>query len=292
LDIDYPKDRYEIVVVDNGSTDNTVEIAQEYGAKVFNKPELNISGLRNYGASVAKGSVFAFIDADVVVSKGWLLAAANCLKLNRDIGCAGSFPLVPEEFGWVAKSWWSLQYPGGASPEYEVQWLPSMNMIVTKEAFNSVGGFSTDLITCEDVGFCYRLGKRFKIMYCKDIQAIHYGEPQSLMHLFKKERWRGLSNYDGIKHHGIRSDELPSFILPIYYLILFFWFVLALVSLSWKILTLNFVCWFLPPLLKSYLSARTSLNYKILPQMTICYLVYSIARTVAVLDWIKSKLTR
>ena len=288
--VNYPKDRYEIILVDNGSTDETGQVGKSYGAKVFVHPELTISGLRNAGASVAHGNLLAFIDADVVVYKEWLAAAMMCLNRNGGAECVGSFPLPPEEFGWVAKTWSSLQSPGGSEQEFEVSWLPSMNMIVRKEAFERAGGFNSNLVTCEDVDFCYRLGGQHKIIYCKAMGAVHYGEAQSLRQLFKKERWRGSSNYDGLRVHGFRIDELPSFLLPIYYLILALWFVFAIGSFNWKPLGINLICWFLPPLLKSYLSARKVSNYNSLHKMAICYFVYSLARTVAAIDWIRGRL--
>ena len=286
----YPKDYYEIILMDNGSADGTAQIAMGYGAKVFIHPELRISGLRNCGARVTAGNLLAFVDADVVVSKDWLSSAIDCLNRNPGAGCAGSFPLPPNKSGWVTKSWWSLQIPKNFKSDEEVNWLPSMNMVIKKEAFELVGGFNSNLVTCEDVDFCYRLGAKYKIIYCKDMEAIHYGEPKSLRELFRKERWRGTSNYDGLKAHGFRIDELPSLLLPIYYLILAIWFVFAIIAFSWKSLTVNLVFWFLPPLLKSYLSARKLSNYS-LHKMMICYFVYSFARTIAAIDWAKGKLS-
>ena len=291
LQQDYPKDRYEIILVDNGSTDNTVEVAKQYGAKVSIQPKLNISELRNHGSDVARGSILGFIDADIVVEKDWLFAVTDCLCRNKHTGCVGSFPMVPPKFGWVAQTWWYLQIPMIKTGVQEVQWLPSMNIAVTSKAFTDIGGFSADLITCEDVDFCYRLNKKFKIIYSDNIKAFHYGEAQSLRHLFKKERWRGTSNYDGIKYHGFRMDEIPSFLLPAYYLFLFVWLILLFFNFSWFGVVLNLIFWFIPPLLKSYLASRKSSNFTIFGKMTICYFVYCLARTVAAVDWFIYKIS-
>ena len=63
----YPKEHIEILVIDNGSTDNTIQIAQSYGTTVIEKPELKLGALRNCGTDIAKGTAFAFIDSDVVI---------------------------------------------------------------------------------------------------------------------------------------------------------------------------------------------------------------------------------
>lgn len=289
---DYPRDKYETLVIDNGSTDNTVQIAKDFGVRVLKEPELNIAGLRNYGASMAKGDLYAFIDADVVISRRWMTAAINCLTEDEKVGCAGSFPLVPEDFGWVAKSWWYLQVPQRSSDKSEVEWLPSMNMVVRKEAFQSVKGFSIELITCEDVDFCYRLGKNFRIIYCEKMSAIHYGEARNLRQLFRKERWRGLSNYEGIRHHGLRRDEIHSLLLPLFYLVLGLWISLSLVTLHWMGALGGLAAATGPPLLKAYLQASRFGNYRMVPLMTIVCLVYCVARTVGAMDWLQGKLIR
>jgi hypothetical protein len=164
-----------------------------------------------------------------------------------------------------------------------------MNMVVKKEAYELVKGFNPDLVTCEDVDFSYRLGAKYKIIYCKSMQAIHYGEPKSLRELFKKERWRGTSNYDGIKVHGFRMDELPSLLLPIYYLVLGVWLILSIISSNWGLLTVNLICWFLPPIVKSYLAATGNSKFNLFHKMVLCYLVYCLARSAALLDWVVRK---
>jgi len=289
LTINYPQERYEIILVDNGSTDETGQIGKSYGAKVLAHPELTISGLRNVGASAALGSLLAFIDADVIISKDWLTAAIDCLNRSPDTGCVGCYPSPPEQNGWVTRSWWFLQIPKSIKSEGEVNWLPSMNMVVRKEAYELVGGFNPSLITCEDVDFCYRLGARYKIIYCNSMQAIHYGEPKSLRELFKKERWRGTSNYDGIKVHGFRMDELPSLLLPIYYVILAFFFIFTAITCRWWLMTLNIMCWFLPPIIKGYLAAARNSKSSLFHKMVLCYLVYCLARSAALIDWVVRK---
>jgi glycosyltransferase involved in cell wall biosynthesis len=70
---------YEIIVVDNGSTDRTREIAEKLKAKVFALPEVNISALRNFGAEASSGDILAFLDADCLVKDGWLKNAVSIL---------------------------------------------------------------------------------------------------------------------------------------------------------------------------------------------------------------------
>ena len=67
-DQEFPKDRLEIIVVDNNSSDATKKIAAQYSDKVFDKgPER--SAQRNYGAEVASGRYMLYLDADMILSK-------------------------------------------------------------------------------------------------------------------------------------------------------------------------------------------------------------------------------
>lgn len=285
----YPKDCYEIILVDNGSTDNTAKIAAGLGVKVYVRPELTISGLRNFGAGVAVGEILAFVDADIVVSEDWLSSVVNHFNHGEEIGCIGCLPSPPEGYGWVTESWCLLQMRAGVKSGEEVRWLPSANIAVRKKAFESVGGFNTSLATCEDVDFCYRLGGKYKLVHCSEMEVTHYGEIKSLKELFRKEKWRGSSNYDGLRAHGFRIDELPSLLLPIYYLVLAVWFIFSIIFSSWGLLVVNLICWFLPPIIKSYLAVAGSSKFNMFHKMILCYLVYCLARSAALLDWVVRK---
>ena len=70
---DYPKDRYEIIIVDNDSKDGTAEVIKRYPAKYVLEDKIHTSyGARNTGARHAKGELRAFCDADETAEKQWL----------------------------------------------------------------------------------------------------------------------------------------------------------------------------------------------------------------------------
>lgn len=275
---------YECIVVDNGSVDQTPQIAKAKGAMVFTLPDVTISTLRNFGAQKSRGEFLAFIDCDCVVAKNWL---QNALFRLRDptVGCVGSYPIIPEECSWVQRAW-ALQNQVGADVE-DVDWLPSMNIIVRRGAFMEVGGFNESLITCEDVDFCYRLKKkRCRIISDMNVKAVHYGEARTVLEFFEKERWRGQSNLQGFLSHGFSWREVPSLILPLFYLICMTSLPFTLIQLlrgSPGALTVNIGLMFLPA---SLLSVRTSLKarkFTSVAELTFLYFVYSIARAVALL---------
>ena len=283
-EMDYDSRLFECILVDNGSVDNTAKIGRLKGARVFTVPGATISALRNFGAKEAKGDFLAFIDADCVVDRHWLQNALHHFR-DPEVGCVGSYPSIPEKSSWVQKAWMLQTQRKGRIKE--VDWLPSMNILVRRNAFEDVGGFNESLITCEDVDFCYRLKKRKnRIISDSTVQSVHFGEAATLWDFFMKERWRGQCNLRGFFSHGFYLQEFPSLALPVFYLVLI---VSLPITLAHGIITgfygplligLGFAL--SPPLL---LSLRTSFkvgNFTCLGKLAFLYLLYSLARTAAI----------
>lgn len=225
--VEWPKDQYEVIVVDNGSSDRTVEIAREKGAKVFVSPELTISGLRNLGVGQGTGLILAFLDADCTVSRSWLRTAAPYLHRD-DIACFGSPPIVPDDATWVQKAWFVVRRKSVEAAE--TAWLESMNMFVRRDAFIACSGFDESLTTCEDYDISLRLKVYGSIVADSTIVAVHHGEAATVSSFFRKELWRGKSNFAGLAQHGISLAELPSLMAPSLHCLI--WLLLGLALLA------------------------------------------------------------
>ncbi len=279
-------EKFEVILLDNGSTDKTVELARRFGIRIFIEPGKSVACLRNLGAKFSKGEIIAYVDADCMIASDWIEKALPHFN-NPKVGAVGSPTLVPKDATWVQKAWY-IQRKGSDKPE-EVEWLPTENLLVRKEAFIKVGGFNEDLITCEDVDFCYRLSKEYKIISDPNIKSIHLGEAKSITHFFKKEFWRGKGNIRGLFSHGFKASELPSIIYPIYYLffILFFFISIAYLVLKLDYIPLlsTIIMLIFPPIV---LAIRICIKKKALrwiPALTLLYFVYGIARALALLFW-------
>jgi glycosyltransferase involved in cell wall biosynthesis len=271
-------DSVEIIVVDNGSTDNTVALAKTIADKVFVKPEFSLSELRNFGAGQAGGDVFAFLDADCVVDGDWSVQIQKTLE-NREVGCTGSTPEAPDDGTWVERVWSSFRTrrrrPCFAS------WINSSNFIVRRELFERVGGFNAGLTTCEDVDIGLRLARVCKILFDPSIRVVHYGEPKTVTQFFLKEIWRGKGSFSGIFSHGLDASELKSLMLPLYYLLISVGIVACIFLHNLNLVLLLALLYLVPAIAFALWVIKATGKAGYLFGYLFLFLVYANARTVA-----------
>jgi glycosyltransferase involved in cell wall biosynthesis len=156
---------WEVLVVDNGSTDQSTTVARRWADRPGPVRWMDASGIpgpgaaRNAGVRAARGDLLAFCDADDVVQPGWISALASALG-DADVS-AGVF------------DFWSLngRPPSALRPASTRQlgFLPAglgANLAVRRHAFEEVGGFAEELLIGEDIDLCWRLqlrGFRFEV---------------------------------------------------------------------------------------------------------------------------------
>jgi glycosyltransferase involved in cell wall biosynthesis len=142
---------YEVIVVDDASTDSTAEIARQNGATVVSVAHRQIAATRNSGARAASGERLFFVDADTII--GPLVVAAALRQMDN--GAAGGGTTVRFEdrvpVYAILLLWWInffmrlVNMTGGAF------------MFCTHKAFDAVGGFDERLFGAEDAAMCWAL---------------------------------------------------------------------------------------------------------------------------------------
>ena len=177
-------DSVEIIVVDNGSSDETASIALSLGARVEIAPGATIASLRNKGAAIARGEFIAFVDADMEMPPGYLEYFLTMKKNGCDVL---GLNIVSDGDGMYAV-WENRNMRKGVE---SVDYLPSANLIMPKALFEKVGGFDESLITGEDKDLVQRLNAQgAACLISGELTAIHLGADQSLAQFVRKEFWR------------------------------------------------------------------------------------------------------
>lgn len=156
--VDYPD--YEVVLVDDGSKDNTQEIVAKH-PWIVNVLQENkgLSFARNVGARTAKGDVIVYTDSDCMADPDWLYYLVGTL-LSGDYAGVGGPNISPPAENWVQAC--VSAAPGGPShvllTDVVAEHIPGCNMAFHRWAFEQVGGFDPEYRKAgDDVDFCWRL---------------------------------------------------------------------------------------------------------------------------------------
>ncbi|MBZ0267478.1 glycosyltransferase family 2 protein, partial [bacterium] len=237
---------FEVILVDNGSTDATPELLARLDGNVKivrNEKNLGFATACNQGAALASTEHLLFLNNDIEAKAGWLPPLLDLMDADPSIGIAGSkllFPSGEVQHAGVA----ILERPSGAFPlgafhvHYGVdadcvevstptryQAVTGACLLVRRKLFEEVGGFDTYFWNgCEDVDFCLKVGARgWKVVYEPKSVLVHHESksgPQRFSRTKTNEdllasRWHGKVEPDMIEGaDGLRALSAGTLILP------------------------------------------------------------------------------
>lgn len=191
-ELDFPKEELEVIIVDGGSTDGTIEIAKKYGCKVIIENGGTIGYARDLGMRAASGEFVAYTDADCVVDRNWLKELLSRF-MDESIAAVGGPNVTPgddSDFGKAVGDVLELlsragaRYMFNADRVIEVYHNPTCNSIYRKKALEEAGGFNYKLITVDDEELDYRIRKRgYRILF----------NPRAVVYHYRKGSWRSFA---------------------------------------------------------------------------------------------------
>lgn len=197
---------FEIIVVDDGSTDGTVAIARDYGCHIIAlKQNYGPAHCRNIGAQNVRGDILAFIDSDCRADGRWLENIEQQFSQNTIHAIMGRLLILPSTY--LGNSISALGFPAGGDIGFDKIWpvdpqgfthsLSTCNCAVKRGIFMKAGGFdgTFPFPGGEDSFLAYNLGRlNYKIKYCPDVLVYHAAR-KSFRDFMKWQTRRGISSF-------------------------------------------------------------------------------------------------
>lgn len=208
---------FEIIMVDDCSTDKTVEIARQYHVKILESSQNRGPAVcRNTGVKHARGEFLVFTDSDCRVAENWLMHIGRRFSGEELEALMGKLQLPSSTYMGDAIS--ALGFPAGGSIGFDKIWrvddhgftesLSTCNCALRKDIFNKVGGFDETFPYPggEDTLLAYTLRNHgFRIKYCPEVIVHH--EPRTQFTDFIRWQFRrGGSSYIFSKKITQQSD--------------------------------------------------------------------------------------
>ncbi len=191
VQLDYPAQRREILVVDNRSTDRTAEVVRSHGVRLLHEDAAQSSyAARNTGARAGCGDILAFTDADCIVERGWLRALVGALAAEDVGGVAGYIqasrrdsPVLQYQAERSIRADRAFRHP--ARP-----FAQTANAAYRRSAFARLNGFDASIVYGGDLDLSWRmqrdLGLRLVYEPCALVWHQHRSTARGLFKLYEK----------------------------------------------------------------------------------------------------------
>lgn len=193
---------WELVVVDNGSTDGTADWLREFRSEagragvavslLLNARNVGCSTARNQGVAAARGERIVFVDNDVALrSRGWLERLSEPFARDARVGMTGPklvYPFPPHDIqfaGGDVSPTGRVRFAGRGRPRgepaynspRECQCLISACCMIRRDLYDRLGGLDEAFnpVEYEDIDFCYRLRSHgYRILYVPSVEMYHF----------------------------------------------------------------------------------------------------------------------
>ena len=216
LSLEYPKDRIEIIIVDNGSSDRTAEIIKRYALIYVLEEKPGVSCARNKGVSISRGDFIAFIDSDCEVSKSWALEIAQGFSKPGISALMGFCPGINGNLlaTFIQRRHEDIFYLKTANGYTLRENIPNplnpRNFAIRREVFDKIGGFDKELLRWEDFDFSRRFNLLEYKVYFNSKMVTYHHNPTDISAYMTKGYLNGRNCFKIIKDRsqGLSEDVL------------------------------------------------------------------------------------
>jgi cellulose synthase/poly-beta-1,6-N-acetylglucosamine synthase-like glycosyltransferase len=237
----YPSDHVEIILIDGGSKDKTVQLAKKYPVKVC-QTALNCPAAYNYAQKIALHPILGFVDSDAKVEADWLKKLLLRIDEPNVGGVSGSIDTWNTDSLWARSIGYELKTRYRRIGKYTKR-IATMNLLLKKSVLEEVGGWAEDMPSQYDTEFGYRLAaKGYKIAYEPSSVCYHFNRT-TLQKFYRQQLQYGKNTLRlYFKHSTLaQGDEITDVgmnIQPI-------WFLATITSLLLGIVTRLHFLWYL-----------------------------------------------
>jgi cellulose synthase/poly-beta-1,6-N-acetylglucosamine synthase-like glycosyltransferase len=210
LATDYPPDRREILVVDNGSSDTTAALIQARRVRYLREPRRGVSQARNLGIATSRGEIFAFVDADCLVEPHWLTELVRPFE-DPEVGAvAGDLqhvaPTTPAErqAARLLGNWQRFAF--NSDPAYPI----TANAAYRRDVIERIGGFDPHMTRAQDVELGLRFQERSgrRLAYAERATAHHRNRTTQLGFFRQQLGWAYGAGLVGAKFEAMGGDPV------------------------------------------------------------------------------------
>ena len=190
---------WEIIISDNGSTDETVAIAEQYQERLPNLQIVDSSErqgaahARNVGASVAAGEALAFCDADDEVAAGWVSAMGEALSQHDFVAGKREYTKLNEPWTLTYRPLTQVDKLLTSHPPY-LPHASSSNLGIKRSIHEAVGGFDETLLKVQDTDYCWRVQLAGIKLHFVPEAVVHYRLRDRLRAIYRQARLAGEYN--------------------------------------------------------------------------------------------------
>lgn len=188
-----PSDKYEIILVNDGSTDRTEEVTKSLGVKYFYQSNQGPATARNHGVALAHGDIILFTDSDCITERNWIEEMVKPFDDPDVVGVKGRYKTRQKEvISRFAQLEFEERYCLLEKYKY-IDFVDSYSAGFRKEVFLAVHGFDPCFphANNEDVDLSYRLAQKGYRMVYNPKAILYHQHPASLLKYLKLKFWRG-----------------------------------------------------------------------------------------------------